>query len=395
VKLYRDFARFKNHLLETSPGDRAENEYLCEQIQLVGPEAGIPLSPPDQMNALEIIRLISSSGKTRQLAKRLSLPLAEYLQRFRHPAIRLALASAIPPEYCAYVLVLTLASFMGGNADRPMGGSRALARRMADTFLRRGGTLTLGQAVKSIILSEGKATGVELAEGETIPADYVVPATDVHVTLNTLLPGRPVLKPIADRDNQPDIYPLPTVVMAAFAVDLLLADLPHSVIFPTPPFAFEDHTREVVQMEQYAYEPSFAPRGKTVLHVIVPANYAWWVEKRKNLPAYRAEKARVATALAEALSGHFPQFQGKIRSLDVATPVTYERYCGAYRGAYMAYSMTPGAKSLMLDGRIKGIKNLFLAGQFLLSPGGLPVAAITGRWAVQRLCKAEKISWRW
>jgi len=42
------------------------------------------------------------------------------------------------------------------------------------------------------------------------------------------------------------------------------------------------------------------------------------------------------------------------------------------------------------NGRIKGLNNIFLSGQWLQPPGGLPVALITGKDTIMRLCKQEK-----
>lgn len=76
-----------------------------------------------------------------------------------------------------------------------------------------------------------------------------------------------------------------------------------------------------------------------------------------------------------------------VKKLDIATPVTYERYCGAYKGSWMSFGLTPEGKQLRHNGKIKDINNIYMAGQWLMSPGGLPVAALTGKWAVQRLQK--------
>ncbi len=84
--------------------------------------------------------------------------------------------------------------------------------------------------------------------------------------------------------------------------------------------------------------------------------------------------------------------KGKVNLLDVATPVTYERYCGAYKGAWMSFGITPEGKNLNHDGMIKGIKNLYMAGQWLMPSGGLPTALVTGKWAIQRICRAVKIN---
>ena len=58
----------------------------------------------------------------------------------------------------------------------------------------------------------------------------------------------------------------------------------------------------------------------------------------------------------------------------------------------MSFTTTPDAKQLKLKGKLKGIDNLYLAGQWTSSPGGLPVAAASGKFAVQRILKSKKRS---
>ena len=45
---------------------------------------------------------------------------------------------------------------------------------------------------------------------------------------------------------------------------------------------------------------------------------------------------------------------------------------------------------LTIKGKIKGIDNLYVAGQWTNAPGGLPVAAASGKFAIQRILKSEK-----
>lgn len=151
----------------------------------------------------------------------------------------------------------------------------------------------------------------------------------------------------------------------------------------------------MVNFKHYCYEPSLAPEGKSVGIVYMNADYDWWKAKAADKEEYKKEKNRLGEELVAVLEDHLPHLKGKITCIDMATPVTYERYCNAWRGSWMSYCMMPGKKQMMLDGRIKGIDNLYMSGQWLMSPGGLPVAIITGRWAVQRICRRERLPWRW
>ena len=50
----------------------------------------------------------------------------------------------------------------------------------------------------------------------------------------------------------------------------------------------------------------------------------------------------------------------------------------------------PNGKQIKLKGTLKGIDNLYLAGQWTNSPGGLPVAAASGKFAIQRILKKQR-----
>lgn len=82
-----------------------------------------------------------------------------------------------------------------------------------------------------------------------------------------------------------------------------------------------------------------------------------------------------------------------MKILDIWTPVTYHRYCNAYKGYNQSFMITKhSAKNSYLSANIKGIDNVVLAGQWLNPPGGLPGAAIQGKYSIQRILKKEKRS---
>lgn len=91
-------------------------------------------------------------------------------------------------------------------------------------------------------------------------------------------------------------------------------------------------------------------------------------------------------AIIERLSDKLPQIKDKVIVWDVATPLTYERYCGTYKGSWMTVT-GKGDKTTAYPNTSENIANLYFAGQRLQPPGGLPVAAATGRTAIQYLCR--------
>ncbi len=86
----------------------------------------------------------------------------------------------------------------------------------------------------------------------------------------------------------------------------------------------------------------------------------------------------------------YPFLNGKIRVIDVWSPMTYVRYCNAYQDAYMSFVTTKQAKSITVPGVVKGMDNVLLASQWLMGPGGLPTAAAMGKFAAWRIIKNHK-----
>ncbi len=56
----------------------------------------------------------------------------------------------------------------------------------------------------------------------------------------------------------------------------------------------------------------------------------------------------------------------------------------------MSFATKKNVKLFQEKGIVKGILNLYIASQWLQAPEGLPVAAASGKFAVQRILKREK-----
>ena len=56
----------------------------------------------------------------------------------------------------------------------------------------------------------------------------------------------------------------------------------------------------------------------------------------------------------------------------------------------MSFITTNKSKGLIKKIVIKGLKNFVLAGQWLMPPGGLPIALFTGKHAIYRITKLDK-----
>jgi phytoene desaturase len=115
---------------------------------------------------------------------------------FRHPKLRVAfsfhplLIGGNPMTTTAYYCLIAHLE-RTHRVHYAMGGMGALVRGMVGLIERLGGTLRCEAEVARIEVSEGRATGVTLASGETIGADIVVSNADVGWTYAKLLGHQP------------------------------------------------------------------------------------------------------------------------------------------------------------------------------------------------------------
>ena len=73
----------------------------------------------------------------------------------------------------------------------------------------------------------------------------------------------------------------------------------------------------------------------------------------------------------------------------VATPVTWNRYTGNWRGSFEGWLPTPRTMSLRMRKTLPGLYGFYMAGQWVQPGGGLPPAVMSARHVVQMICKED------
>ncbi len=388
MHLYTDIDRLEAHLLDLSPQDADLIRSFCRSIRKFK-DFDQPVGKPyDLMKPLDGLKMggkmLPYLGDFRRLNQ---TSIEDYCQQFKDPLIRRGLKGVIPPEYAVIGLITTLSSLSSKDSGWPMGGSLALAKRMEETFVKLGGTIQYRARVARILIEQGRVIGVETTTGKVFNANVVISCADGHATLHDMLEGRYLDNPLAEMLANLDRTPItpPTLLFSAgIAADL--SHRPHMTIYELDePLSFAGKEYHEVPVRHYCYDPGLAPDGHSVVNMILYTDYDWW-RGLADRAAYRQEKAEVQETLAGLLEEMIPEASGKIVVTDLATPLTYERYCNAWRGAWMSFLLTPGFKQPNWNGRIEELEGFYMGGMWTNFPGGLPGAAIGGRWAVQRLC---------
>lgn len=394
ISLWKDISRTEQEMLALSPKDEVEIRKFIKYVKLAK-SMEMPVDKPmDMMRPWEYISMgMKMSGMAKVLKEYGKISIKELSDRFKHPLLKSLIKDYMLEEYVAFSLLVSYATFASGNGAIPKGGSLEMVKRMQNKYEKIGGIVHTGKDVAKVKINNNKAEGIILADDSFTESDYVICTCDTHFTFNSLL-DRKYMEPKLKKayENRKD-NPVTSGFQIAFAIESDCSEVDGSLIFDCEPLKVGTSVVHGIGIKSYDYEPSFSPKGKTILQVNflqLEKDFEYWRNLYQNRTKYQEEKKRLVNEVLERIVEHFPKLCGKIEVLDCWTPVTYGRYCNAYCGAYMSFAMTKNSNNQRFSGIIKGLDNVVIASQWLQSPGGLPTAAVMGKFAIQRILKKEK-----
>ncbi len=121
--------------------------------------------------------------------------------------------------------------------------------------------------------------------------------------------------------------------------------------------------------------------------------YDYWKKLAEDSEQYDAEKKQAALAVISTIDHYIPGFEKDVEVVDVATPLTTERYTGNWQGSFEGWRITTKNLTKAFSGglphTLPGLKNFYMAGQWVEPGGGLPTAVLSGRTIIKRICKED------
>lgn len=387
VHLYRDVEKLKRLLISISPEDEKEIISLAKDIKNfakvtmpVTDIKGVKVKEKSGMSMFTLLRMFPALTRMPFYAKQTA---KEYSLRFRSPVLQQFLQTITTEDYLSIAMIFTLATLCSGDGGYPAGGSLAMAKRIADKVEVLGGTIHYNSTVNKVLVRNDAAEGVVI-DGAEIFADSVIVTQDTRAVIDTLF-DMPLREPWAEKMRRNTTPLLNTFISIGVETDL--SGLPERIYFNLDkPLLCGGQEKWLLGINHYAGYKGYAPDGCTAItSAFVGDTYEFWKQCKDN-GTYEAEKRKLAEAFIEILENKWPQTKGKIAVWDVATPLTYERYLRSSKGSWMSL-LEKGSKMESYPTKPEKIKNLYFAGQRLMPPGGLPAAAVTGRKAVQHLCR--------
>jgi phytoene dehydrogenase-like protein len=180
----------------------------------------------------------------------------------------------------------------------------------------------------------------------------------------------------------------PPIVQVSLGVARTLEGLPCILNFPlADPMIVAGQPHGRLSFNHYSYDPTLAPPGATSVVVAYETEYTAWKSLAADRAAYEAEKAWVAEQVIARLDARFPGFREQVRVIDVATPLTTERYTGNWQGSPQGWQTTIHNVNQNLPHKLDNLERFYLAGQWVQLGGGVPGGVLSGRSAIQRLSR--------
>lgn len=397
LHLWADLKRAEKEMLELSPEDKKEIKKFFKYVKL-SESLQVPTKKPmDMMNLIDLTQIGWKMRKMLPVIRKYSkMSIEDLANRFKHPLIKRVMLDYMPKDYLAHLFITAYGTISSGGGGVPVGGSLAAMLRMANRYKELGGTLICSKPVAKVLMAEDEksAKGILLEDGTEVSADYVICSTDTYHTFEKLIDYKYMPKALKkcyeDRENNL----LDSSFHAAFSYDGVTDEIAGRTFFDCDGYELAGRTITRTNIKNYSFEKTTVPEGKTLLQVKIlepESEYLYWnnlyeTDKKR----YDAEKTKAALDIQKTIEKRFPFTQGKLKLLDVWTPFTYTRYCNAYRGVYMTFITTKKSpNNFSIPGVVKGVKNLFLAGQWLMVAGGIPPALVSGKYAVQRILKSQ------
>ena len=271
----------------------------------------------------------------------------------------------------------------------PKGGMHAVPRALAGAAEKHGATLRYGTTVTRVLVSNGRAVGVETADGERILADVVVLNPDLPVAYRELLPPELTPRRVKTLTYSPSCFLLLAGSSATYT-----KTAHHNIHFGKQ---WREVFTDLIDRKQLMADPSvlvtnptrsdasLAPDGKQIYYVLFPTpDMSSGIDWDVVGPRYRDE------CVARLESMGYVGFGEAIEVEHVTTPADWQRRgmaMGAPFASAHSFFQTGPFRPTNLAPKVEGV---VFAGSGTQPGVGVPMVLISGRLAAERILGKDK-----
>jgi phytoene dehydrogenase-like protein len=397
---YTDIDRLEKHLMEFSPQDEKPIREFIEGIRICLPfDSPSKHDPPFIKLRKRLKTVFNFIIKGKKMQEWMKITCNDFSEQFKDPMLKEAFKEMWIPEFSMFFMLFTFAYLHNKNAGYPIGGSMPMSMALEARYKELGGTINYNNRVKKILTLGDKVVGIKLEDGTEHKASRVISAADGHETLFSMLDG----KHGDEMTHEPyEKWPLfPSLIFVSLGVNRTFEEIPRSVSGLTfhlkQPVEIGDAIRNKLSVHIYNHDNTMAPEGKTAITIMLDSDYEYWKRLAQNRTAYVHKKDEIGRIVIKNLEQRFPGISSQVEVTDVATPLTFERYTGNWKGSFEGWLITPeNSKVLMkpMSQVLPDLKNFYMCGQWVEPGGGLPTAIMSGRRLIKKLCKEDHKKFR-
>lgn len=399
--LYTDTGELERYLLDLSPEDHIVIKEFIAAINYI--------------KKYDLPPMVDKAPQVRKLSDWLKLlhylPLIQFLNKwnkitnkgfakgFQNPFLKEVFELLYDGrEVTLLMMLMQLVFYSSGCAGYPENGSLEFARHLEKRYTELGGKIYYNSGVNKIITENNTAIGIQTEDNQRYPADIVISAADWHYTVFEALEGKYVNPAIVSLAEQRQLKVFDSALLISLGVATEYKDVPYLLRFPLDEewLLADGELLDRMEAHIYNYDKTLAPEGKTVIIVtITTKNADFWIELRKNkYQEYLKGKREIADRVITILDKKLGNVKEHLEIMDVATPATFYRYTGNWKGSIQGWMPTQLFGATPIKNTLPGLKNFYMTGQWLEPGGGVPIALMTSRNLAQILCKKDKKTFR-
>ncbi|MBI4333729.1 MAG: NAD(P)/FAD-dependent oxidoreductase [Chloroflexi bacterium] len=385
VTIGSDLSEFERFLCRLSPRDeRALVRFFTQARSL--PPMIVPSPEDRRKHPLRSLGILFSYWPVIRLAFQYGRhDLETFLNRFQEKE-RIRPYLGVFGDDCSALISFYLFSWVHRrDLYAPAISSLDFARAFESKFRQMGGEIKYRTRASKVMVKDGKAAGVQLQNGEEIPARAVVSNADGYQTLFLLLGDDFVPPALAHIYRSAPLFGSMLLVSLGVGVPLTEKDAPARMTMEYPaPAPFSTRLADLERAPftykvESLYNPAAAPPGKGVLLAEAVADYEEWHRLRLDPVRYQQAKHRAQEIAVRRAENAFPQIRGKVEFVDVATPVTFERYTSNRDGSIQGWKPSPQMmRRMYLPWKPTALPNFFMVGQWVAVGGGIPPSIMGG-----------------
>lgn len=275
----------------------------------------------------------------------------------------------------------------GGSWAFIRGGSATLANALASAAQAHGVTIRTNAEVRRILSPDGRATGVELAGGETIPARAVVSTADPKRTFlalaDPLILGADFVLRVRNYKSDGCVSKVNIALDAAPQMPAVGGAAPHFQIAPSMEYierAYDDAKHGDVSESPFldvvvptVVDSTLAPPGKHILSVLVQytphhLKKGSWADRREDL----------GERVLDLLQSHVVNVRSALAGMEILTPADLESRFGLTGGHIFHGEMTLDQQFVLRPVPGWGRYRTPIPGLYLCGSGSHPGGGVTG-----------------